>query len=396
MNRIIPFLVLWIFIDACIDRIDLVVPASSLGEIVVDGLITSDPGPYTVKLNSVIRTDDSHPLGLPLTATKVIIADDAGNAEELQQVNNGEYQTKASGIRGVPGRSYHIRVEMGDGSVFESKPDKLGTVGTIDSIFWEFETVKKSDAPPEYRYRIFMNASAATGADKFYRWKLNGTYVVRTEPKFTHCKPPPFGCHWCPDSCSGAIALVGGGVPQDGYGINPETNKIEYIIGLKCTCCRCWVTAPENKPRVTDTRLSSNGKFLRVEMGTVPVNYYTFWEKYRVEVQQMSLSREAFDYWHAIQSQQEGIGSLFQPVGGKIPTNIFEVNNKVRAFGIFYASAIHRKQIYLDKNTYRIPEIVIPQDDCEGVLRAGPVGLDCRIAFPGQKSTTKRPDDWVD
>jgi hypothetical protein len=156
------------------------------------------------------------------------------------------------------------------------------------------------------------------------------------------------------------------------------------------------VTAPENKPRVTDTQLSSNGKFINVEMGTVPINFYTFWEKYRVEVQQLSLSRQAFEYWHAIQAQQEGIGSLFQPVGGKIPSNIFEVNNKVKAYGIFYASAISRKQIYLDKNTHRIPEIVIPQDDCEGTLRAGPIGMDCRIAFPGQKSTTTKPDDWVD
>ena len=54
----------------------------------------SDPGPYTVKLNSGNRTDDSHPLGLPLTATKVIVADDAGNAEELQQVNNGSIRQR--------------------------------------------------------------------------------------------------------------------------------------------------------------------------------------------------------------------------------------------------------------------------------------------------------------
>lgn len=396
MLRWVLFILLWIFIDACIDRLDLVVPASTLGELVVDGLITTDPGPYTVKLNTVIRTDDTHPLGLPVTATKVILADDAGNAEEMEQVNNGEYQTKASGIRGVIGRSYHVRVEMGDGTVFESYPDKMSSVGTVDSVFWAFESQPKPDGPTEYRYRIYMNASAATGEDKYYRWKLDGTYVVRTEPKFTHCEPPPFGCFWCPPPCSAATALVAFGEPQEGYIFNPVAGKPEYVIGLQCSCCRCWVTAPENKPRVTDTQLSSNGKFLKVEMGTVPVNYYTFWEKYRVEVQQMSLSRQAFEYWHAVQAQREGIGSLFQPVGGKIPTNLYEINNKKRAYGIFYASAIARKQIYLDKNTYRIPEIVIPQDDCNGVLRAGPIGKDCRIAFPGQKSTTTRPNDWVD
>lgn len=390
------FVFSWVTIDACIDRVDLVVPSSTLGELVVDGVITTDPGPYTVKLNTVIRTDDTHPLGVPVTATKVILADDAGQTEEMVQISDGMYQTKASGIRGMIGRSYHVRVEMGDGTVFESNPDKIGAVGSVDSIYWAFESQPKSDGPTEYRYRIYMNASAATGTDKYYRWKLNGTYVVRTEPKFTHCEPPPPGCFWCPPPCSGAVAVVPFGEPKEGYAFNPATGLPEYVIGLQCSCCRCWVTAPENKPRVTDTRLSSNGKFLNVEMGTVPVNYYTFWEKYRVEVQQMSLSRQAFEYWQAIQSQREGIGSLFQPIGGKIPTNIYEVNNKRRAYGIFYAAAVSRKQIYLDKNTYRIPEIRVPQDDCNGILRSGPIGKDCRIAFPGQKSTTTRPDDWVD
>ncbi|MFN8312801.1 MAG: DUF4249 domain-containing protein [Cyclobacteriaceae bacterium] len=392
--RAIVFLVLWVFIDACIDRIDLVIPPSTLGDIVVDGLITSDPGPYTVRLNSVIRSDDSRPLGIPLTAVKVVMYDDQGNSEEMEQVIDGEYQTSPAGMRGVVGRSYHIRIEMGDGSVFESIPDKLGPVGTVDSVFWEFETALKTDGPPEYRYRIFMNASAATGEDKYYRWKLNGTYVVKTEPKYTHCPFAP--CRWCPDPCSGAAIIAGVSEPQEGYAYNPATKEIEYVIGLSCTCCRCWVTAAELKPRVTDTKLSSNGKFLNVEVGTIPVNYYTFWEKYRAEVQQMSLSRQAFDYWYAVQAQKEGIGSLFQPIGGKIPTNLFEINGKKRVYGIFYAASISRKQIYLDKNTRRIPEIRVPEDDCNGILRAGPIGKDCRIAFPGQRSTTTRPADWVD
>jgi hypothetical protein len=312
----------------------------------------------------------------------------------MEQVIDGEYQTSPAGMRGVVGRSYHIRIEMGDGSVFESIPDKLGPVGTVDSVFWEFETALKTDGPPEYRYRIFMNASAATGEDKYYRWKLNGTYVVKTEPKYTHCPFAP--CRWCPDPCSGAAIIAGVSEPQEGYAYNPATKEIEYVIGLSCTCCRCWVTAAELKPRVTDTKLSSNGKFLNVEVGTIPVNYYTFWEKYRAEVQQMSLSRQAFDYWYAVQAQKEGIGSLFQPIGGKIPTNLFEINGKKRVYGIFYAASISRKQIYLDKNTRRIPEIRVPEDDCNGILRAGPIGKDCRIAFPGQRSTTTRPADWVD
>ncbi len=44
-------------------------------------------------------------------------------------------------------------------------------------------------------------------------------------------------------ACSG-YALVNGEL-KEGYAINPVTNEPEYVIGLKCTCCRCWVTPPE-------------------------------------------------------------------------------------------------------------------------------------------------------
>ena len=94
-----------------------------------------------------------------------------------------------------------------------------------------------------------------------------------------------------------------------------------------------------------------------------------------------------------MQSQKEAVGSLFQPITGVIPTNIFEINNAQGAEGIFYASAISKKQIYLDKNTNFV-QLIVPQDYCHEELRDGPIGMDCRLAFPGSYSTTQQPADW--
>jgi hypothetical protein len=396
MRRYITFLVGWLLTDACVDRINFDIPSQYAKDIVIEGLITDEPGPYTVKLSTVIKSDDTRPKGIPVYAKKISIYDNVGNSEVLKQTGAGIYQTQSGGIQGVIGREYYIRVEMENGNVFESRPDKMNPVGAVDSIYYDFESYQPETEPTAYRYRIYIDAHTTPEADNHFRWKFNGTYVVETLPQYTHCLGTP--CTWCPAKCSGyewVIDKDGRRVLKEGYAYNPETREVEYVIGLRCTCCRCWVTAPEAKPKVSDLQLSASGKFIKVEMGTVPVNFYTFFEKYRVEIVQMSLSRTAFDYWRAIASQKEAVGSLFQPITGKIPTNLFEIDNVQGVQGLFYAAAVTKKQIYLDQSAYHV-EVHIPQDDCNGILRAGAVGLDCRLAFPGSVSTNVRPADWKD
>ncbi len=393
MYRLLIFLVGWTFIDACVERIEFDIPNIYSKDVVIDGLITNEPGPYTVKLSSVIAEDDTHPLGIPLYAKRITVSDNAGHVEDLVLTGAGEYQTQVNGMQGVVGREYSIRVEMEDGSIFESAPDKMSSGGAVDSVYYAFESYQSSQAPTAYRYRIYMNSHGPSDGDNFFRWKFNGTYVVRTEPKFTHCPFTP--CGFCPPPCSGAQFKNGSDLePSDGYAFNPKTNKVEYVIGLTCTCCRCWVSPREDKPRVSDMKYSSNGNFLKVEMGTIPVNFYTFYERYRVEIVQMSLSHVAFEYWKSIQSQKEAVGSLFQPVTGKIPTNLSVTNGTRSVQGIFYAAAVTKKQIYLDKNTTKIPEIAVPEDDCVYHPRVGPMGVDCRNGFPGSTSTNVQPADW--
>lgn len=386
MRKTLALFISLVVIGSCVDRISIPIPSEYSRNLIIDGLITNEPGPYTVKISQAMKIDAALPLGLPASVKKITLFDNAGNSEVLEEKDKGIYQTSPTGMQGAVGREYYIQVEANDGYVFESLPDKMNPVGQVDSIYYEFETRQPEDRPTEYGYRIFIDAHTTSGNDNFLRWKFIGTYVVETLPQYK----VGHGCVYGPLPCSG-YAFVDG-VLKKGYAFNPKTNKVEYVIGLECTCCRCWVTPREDKPKVNDGQVSRNGKFNKVEVGFVPVNYYTFFEKYRIEIQQMSLSRAAFDYWKAVKSQKEGIGSLFQPITGKIPTNVFETDKKPVVDGIFYASAVTKKQIYLDKNTHRA-ELYVPKD-CMRPPREGAVGESCLLAFPGQFATTVQPADW--
>ena len=106
----------------------------------------------------------------------------------------------------------------------------------------------------------------------------------------------------------------------------------------------------------------------------------------------MSLSRAAFDYWRSVKSQKEAVGSLFQPITGKIPSNFSDKSSSLRVQGIFYTSAVTKKQIYLDRNTHRA-EVYVPKD-CHVPPREGAMGEDCLLAFPGSITTRQKPEDW--
>jgi len=379
-----------ILVGACIDRIDIPAPTTLPADLVVDGMITDAPGPYTVKLTRGIHLDDSQFDGDPQHAKSVTMFDNSGNYEVMQETKTGTYKTRPEGMRGIVGREYFIRIETMDGHIYESVPEKINPVGDLDTLYYEFEKKMNPLGTEEQGYRIYVDSNVPAGDSTFMRWRFTGTYVVETLPQYKVKGGPDGQCVYAPLECSGWASVLGD--LKEGYAWNPINYKYEYVIGLKCTCCRCWITPRDQDPVVKSAYTQENGRFNRLEVGYVPVNYYTFYEKYQVKVSQLSMSRNAFDFWQNITQQRQAINSLFQPVTGKVQTNFTENGNPTSVQGIFQASAIKTKIIYLDKNTHRV--YVTEPLDCARPPRKGPMGESCLLGFPGSIATLEQPEDW--
>lgn len=368
-KSLLLFISLLVF-DSCVERIIFSIPDEDAKTLVVDGLITNQPGPYTVKISKTIKVDDSKPLGIPATVKKITLFDNLGQSEVLKEKEAGTYQTDPNGIQGVIGNEYYIRIETLDGNTFESVPEKIYPVGDIDSLYYQFESIQPVDAPTEYGYRVFVDAHNVPGDNDFIRWRFSGVFIANTEPKYKICPVnPPDGCIYCPLPCSGSD-----------------------VGSQACTCCRCWVTQYEDKPTVNDRQITAQGEYTAIEVGYVPVNYYSFQEKYRVQVEQMSLSENAYNYWSSLRNQKDAINSLFQPISGQIKTNIIEKSQAAGIQGIFYATAISKKQIYLYPSTNKV--FITPPKDCARPPREGAVGESCLLAFPGFGTSLEAPADW--
>ena len=134
-------------------------------QIVIEGNITNQPGPYTVKISRTVGYEKSRDFP-PVYGAEVVITDDAGNFETLREIRSGRYWT--SSLKGVPGRTYSMSVNV-DGKEYTASctmPEPL----ELNSILYDI-----------YDQLAFLRCefSDREGIDDFFRLKIyrNETYV---------------------------------------------------------------------------------------------------------------------------------------------------------------------------------------------------------------------------
>lgn len=357
---------LLLFADACVDPISIGEPTSE-NQLVVDGFVSDEPGPYTVKLYRAKGLGFDTDYLVAVTKARVWIIDDLDNAEELTEPTRGIYQTSSTGMRGVIGREYRVKIRTFEGEEYTSNPQKLEAAGVIDSLYYEFETnnvLVKGVLEQRPGFAFYMDGTGARSEDNRQRWKWTGTYEVLT---FPHLKTRR--------DQNGVI--VPDPRPCSGYVVSPTGALTQVDV---CECCTCWVNDFNQKPIVANDQFFEGGQFERVSLGFVPINEKTFYTKYHFEVMQLSLSREAYDFWNLIRIQIEGTKDLFLPPTAKIQGNIISLNGAPEALGFFSVSAVARRSVEIGR--YEVP-IHVPELDT--------VAESCRFY---ENSTNIKPPYW--
>ncbi len=366
---------------ACVDRVFIDIGSAAVYSIVIDGHISDQPGPYKIEIYSGHDLEDKFARH-PISVKQLVILDDQGTREVLSEIDKGIYQTNSSGIRGMIGRVYSLRIELFDGRIYESKSDSLMSPGKLDSLYYDFNsTGKVSDLGyKDYGFDIFFNSSAGFKNNYYFLWKFTGTFRADTHPEANTTQ-----CFWADGRCQFVL-------PCSGYinigGYTPFTAVYKKV--RPCTCCTCWYNLTNDLPMLSDNQLLRFGRFEGIKAYRVPLNQWIFLHKIRVAVDQMSLSRQTYDFWKAIKNQRTSINSLFQPVTGKIPSNFVQISGpQIPIEGLFYATSISSKSFYITRDEIPNPDL-IPNISQIGLF----FGDDCVNLFP--HATYTRPSYWKD
>jgi hypothetical protein len=350
----IVLLLLFFISDGCIDELDVPV-LNETPRLVVDGSITDQPGPHTVKLFLSSSLDQDFHNPVYVSQASVQIRDDLGKVDTLKEKAKGIYET-AGDVKGVIGRKYQVLIKTAENKQYESDLIPLAPAGEIETINFEFKENALNADDPYHRkdaFSILLDARGTTGAPNLFRWRWTGTYHIKTLPELrTRAEGGPNGNVYIPDPlpCSGYIVEMGKLVRVD-----------------TCSCCDCWVTKYSDDVTLSNNDYVVENKFNGVPIAQIPVDNDVFYEKYHLEIEQVSIPEDVYKFWKLVNVQEESSGNIFQPNVVKIQGNIRCVSDpEEEVFGIFSVSAITKKSISIHRSDIpkRLPPIDIVTYDC--------------------------------
>lgn len=353
-----------ILVSNCIEPYTIP-PFNEPSLLVVDGLITTEPGPHFVKLSRSTTLNETA-IEKPVGSALLTITDNLGEQINLIETSPGVYQTTPADWRAESGKSYTFHIQLSDGRLFKSTEQEIYSAGTIDSLFATFSpnAINNVDDPSlsQNAFSLFLNASGEEGLPNLFRWRWKGTYEIFTRPELTLSVIP--GCCTVPDP-----------LPCSGY-----NNALVAV--QPCTCCTCWVTEYSRQARVSANQFANDNLFQGVNLAKIPVDGLRFYNKYHVEVEQLSLDESSYSFWKLVQAQQAGATNIFQPNVIKIQGNISNVANREdQALGVVSFASITRKSFFINRS-----EIVGTKPSLPVVI------LDC-TAYD-ETSTTTKPIFW--
>jgi hypothetical protein len=317
--------------------------------LVVDALVTDENRSNYVILTRTIENTEDVPLRV--TGATVIINDDLGNSTLLVEKSPGEYRTDSLTFRGAPGRTYTLSIETGTGEKYESTPSLMYPVTDIDSIYFSKDQLlsgKTGEMTPGIS--VFID-SREESERSYYRWSYEEWW------KFQAPEPKMFDY------------------------INDST--IVPVAEIKLTC---WANKRSDVIDIENTVQGNSSGFIKKpilfiaseETNRLLIQYY-------VEVRQLSLSKEEYQFWELMLQLYESGGDIFDKQPFQIFSNIHNVTNPGEPIiGYFQVSAAKLIHKYITYNEIAGLDLPMYTYDCERIEKGE---IDYPSSSPGSQYT---------
>lgn len=340
----------------CEEQFDFIEDRASTNQIIISGFINQSNGPYFAEVRQTAF------LGAVPTAVLnacITLVDEGGNREEFEDNLNGTYTCPGNVVRGFPGRSYFIEVELMDGRQYRSRPDRMPMTRGRDRLHWrQIREVETSELGIDIDFnaiQVGLTTNIAGNSQPTYLlWNAEETYEFKPTdfPEFANLTPPP--CYIIQDIGNGQINLF------TDVGYLPDTFRMEELFVR---------------------RLDKS-----------------FATKHIFSLYQLSLSEENYEYMKSIEALAENIGSLFDTPPGQALGNVDPITNPEESVqGYFQAVQMDTTRIAIFPT--QLQNVVFPfSDNClyqEGFEDPELYPSQCIDCLILPRSQRERPDYWI-
>ncbi|WP_241143782.1 DUF4249 domain-containing protein [Cognataquiflexum rubidum] len=332
---------------SCIDKLDFVGETKE-GQLVIYGLFTDINERQVVNVSQTTATGLA-PKGVPNAQVSLLTS--SGGKHRYFSIGNGDYELY--GVFAVEGQSYALEVVLDD-EVYLSKYETVPTLVAEDVLSFAFVNEPFRSEAPESVFTVYSETTLPATRDPIYlRWAVEETYIWPLVYLPGTGFPPPV-----PPPCFISDVI--------------EPNRLNLFDGSG--------TSTRRTKLVLAKRMVDNS-FL-----------YPFF----VSVKQLSINREAYEYWEKIKIVINNQGSLFDippaPVFGNI-ANVEDPNETV--LGYFEVAKTKVTRIYTlraDVPFYLVDPCQFfpnkPDDSYAAECKS------CNARAQGRRWTNDAPDWW--
>ena len=283
--------------------------------LVVDGMITNEPGPYTIRLAT--STQISNTENFPFPNAEIVIFDDIGNSETLTEINPGEYCTASDGIQGIVGRKYKIHIKTPGNKTYSSDFEEIIPCIEIDTVYSNVEYRQYISVPYDLvGLQFYLNTKRATKEKNYFLWKLESTYEYNSSFLITHI--------------------------YNNFNMKPFYNCDSLFT--------CWKTEDLGEMYIASTVDLSEPQIIGFPLNYVSTEDRQLSVKYSLLIKQLTITEKIYDFWHNIDELNADQGALFSSLPYQIRGNIYcENDSEEPILGYFMATSISQKRIFVER-----------------------------------------------
>lgn len=280
--------------SGCLTPIEF--PTERVGNLlVVSGQISTVEDQSTIELG---RTADTERFPVPVTNAKITLFVSSGESYLYHQDSTILGRYTLTGITGVSGKTYYIRITLDTDEVYESTPEKMpespGEISTYYETNWEEYTDFEGIISQRPFVKLYGNSVLPTSEPSYLKWNVEETFLL-TPTDFAD----PFGS--VPPACFIVQNADPQGIPLFN-GDDISAQSIEIFLAS----------------RLVD---------------------YSFYERHYFTTYQSAITKESFEYWTKVNALANQVGSIFDTPPAQIKGNIFNVNAAdEEVLGYFQAS----------------------------------------------------------
>jgi len=283
--------------------------------LVVDGMISNEPGPYTIKLSR--SSNVNAPQIDPYSGCLITIIDDLGNEEDFieSETEPGTYTTAHSDLRGIVGRKYMLEIKTPDEKTYTSVFEELKKPVGIDTVYTQL-MYKPHDILDRDRvgYQFYLNTQSAESDTNYYLWKLVETFEYRSD--FT-------------------IDYIYNG-------------SIEEFANWD-TLYTCWRTQQVYNIYTASTKSLKSPVITDLPLHYVDTETKRLSIRYSLNVRQLAITEEAYFFWNSIKDQVSEEGALYTKQPFQVRSNVMNnANPDEPVLGYFLVAGESTKRIFVN------------------------------------------------